>query len=69
MTDTSAMNPAQILREAALALSPAKMAEPNIELIIPEITKGTNAYNLIKERVASIREMVNSVQDQIRTGS
>lgn len=67
MTDTSELTDAQILRSAVYALSPAQMPEPDISQVMPQVTRGVEAYNKIKERVALIRQELNAAQAQVKS--
>ena len=70
MTDTNTnntINHAQILKNAVHALSPGQMPEPNVELVMPIVTEGVNAYNHIKQRTAAIREELSAAQGLVRS--
>ena len=67
MTDTTEVNHAKILKDAVLALSPAQMPEPNVELVIPLVSQGIEAYQHIRTRTALIREELNKAQALVRS--
>jgi hypothetical protein len=67
MNESKELNHAQILKNTVAALSPAMMPEPNVELVMPLVTQGVEAYNYIKQRTALIREELNAAQALVRS--